>query len=84
MPQQLLHRPQVGATAQHVGGEAVPQGVGAYLLVQPGGLGVLLELLPEALPGQPLAARVEEERLVLVAVGRVSSTYSLTSLATCS
>ncbi len=36
VPQELLDGPQVGAPAQHVSGEAVPQGMGRNIYIQPG------------------------------------------------
>ena len=36
MPQQFLNCPQVGATTEHMSGKAMPQGVGANLLIQAG------------------------------------------------
>ena len=61
MPQQFLNRPQVSAAAQHVSGKTMPQRVGADLNTQVGRLGVLLQLLPEALPGQSVPAGIEEK-----------------------
>ena len=61
MPQQFLNRPQVSAAAQHVSGKTMPKRVGADLNTQVSRLGILLQLLPEALPGQSVPAGVEEK-----------------------
>ncbi len=61
VPQQLLHGSQVSPAAQHVGGKAVPEGVGADLGIQARRAGVFLQFLPETLPGEPVTAGVEEK-----------------------
>src|SRR5581483_3661585 len=59
--QQLLHLVDVHAPAQHVGREAVAQGVRGDAALDAGFAGVALEDEPEALAGQALAAAVDEE-----------------------
>ena len=59
--EQLLYRPELTTGFQDVGGETMPQGVGSDLTFEAGPAGVLLQDLPEPLPGQSLAAAVQEE-----------------------
>ena len=63
MAHQLLHVAQRRAAAQHVRGEGVAQRVRRHV-VDAGFAGVVLEHQPDALAGQPLAAAVDEERLL--------------------
>ena len=60
--EQLLHHPDVGPAFQEVGGERMAQGVRRDSPVDPGRLCVPREHPGAALPGEPSAALVEEER----------------------
>lgn len=66
MPQQLLDSPEVCAAAEHVSGETVSQRVRCNLTFQTGCLGVLLQYLPETLPGKSLAAVVQEQGAFII------------------
>ncbi len=61
MAQQFLHAADIGPAIQEVGGKAVPQGVGAGPLVQPGDFQVLLQHAAHAAGGQPTAKTVDEQ-----------------------
>ena len=61
MTKKFLDVAQGSAAPQHMGGEAVPQGVRRHGAIDVRLLGVLREDEPEALARQPLASPVDEE-----------------------
>ena len=66
MPQQLLDGPEVRSAAEHVSGETMSQRVRCDLTCQTGRFGVLLQDLPETLPGKSLAAVVQEQGAFII------------------
>ncbi len=62
--QHFLDGAEVRAVFQKVGGERVAQGVGSDVLVNLGGLLVVLDHLPEALAGHTLTVDVDEQGLL--------------------
>ena len=57
MAEQLLHRAQIGAALKEMAGESVAKDVRRDAgRLEPGGEGERLQLLPEALAGEMLAA----------------------------
>ena len=71
MSQEFLDHSQVGAAVKKMGREAVTQRMRRGLLVEPGDLDVLVENLPNASAGEPLAEAIEEESVRIVLVRRV-------------
>src|SRR4051812_21833880 len=65
VPEHLLHRSQVAAPGEQVGGEGVAQRVGAHPVRQAGGLRVAANDLVEPLAGEGAAAEVDEQVLLL-------------------
>src|SRR4051812_43664499 len=57
----LLHRAEVAASGQQMGGEGVAQGMGAHAVRQPRALGVAADDLVEALAGQRPTPEIDEQ-----------------------
>ena len=60
MPQHLLNGTEIRSVFQQMDGEGVAQGVGGDILLDAGGLLVVLDDLPEALAAHALSVHVDE------------------------
>ena len=60
MSQHALDGTQVGSAFQQVGGEGMPEGVGADVLLKPGGIGQLFDEMEDRDAGDVLASFADE------------------------
>ena len=65
MPEEFLDDPEIGAIVEHMGGEAVSQGMGADLGVEPGLEEVFVEFSPDGACAEPFSMFVDEKGLVI-------------------
>ena len=68
MAQDFLDHPQIGPMFQQMSREAMPEGMGSHVFCNAGLLAVLLNLLPDGLPGLLPAPAVQEKIVAALAL----------------